>query len=269
MTLVLAWREAELDRLWLVSDSRLTAPIEQGGTVRLSDSGGKLLEIDQILLDSRIPPPRPVVTRNTLIFAYAGSSLIAFQTYTAVQALWSKLLNPNGCSLPSVLESARYLSKFVGAYFRELGAAGQRCDFEGFLAGYCPTERQLVGCRIRPRVLDDEVEVDVHCIDISPGRLHAFGSRAELADQLAQEQPPTWRREPLHFLRKQLSDDQHLDIGGGMQIGFIEPNRVDVAFDAPFCPMAAFENHFRYRGFPFDEIMHIGPCQVGMAGVSG
>jgi hypothetical protein len=39
MTLLMVWREQTLDRLWIVSDSRLSRSGEGGGVVRLTDRG--------------------------------------------------------------------------------------------------------------------------------------------------------------------------------------------------------------------------------------
>lgn len=116
MTLVMAWREKEIDRVWVVSDSRLSN-VGTRGTVRLTDSAAKLLSVPVVL---RRPTPSnvlgtPVLTTN-LAFAYAGSSLIAMQSYAAVLPLWSHLQTNGPERLPSVRDFAKHLGTFVAAY---------------------------------------------------------------------------------------------------------------------------------------------------------
>lgn len=268
MTLIMAWREAEMERLWLASDSRLTSPGMAGGAVRLSDSAAKILSIDQVLFDPHFPPEiRPVISRTTYAFAYAGSSLIAFQAYTAVQALWGRLLNADRVP-PSIDDSARHLAKFVDSYFRDLGAAGHPCEFEGMLAGQCPVTGVIKAYSIRPEVRDSQVFTDVRLLDITPGRLHAFGSQAGLVSDLQPDQPPLWAREPLRFLRRELAEDLHSDIGGGVQVAFMVPGRFDLTYDCQPRFGEPLDAGMRYRGFPFSDIGMVGPCIAGIAGIA-
>ena len=91
MTLVMAWREQAMERVWIVSDSRLSRE-GQSGPVRLTDAGAKILTVP-IVLRRQTPLSvlgTPILASN-LAFAYAGSSLIAMQAYAAVLPLWSHL----------------------------------------------------------------------------------------------------------------------------------------------------------------------------------
>src|SRR5690606_26434213 len=116
MTLIMAWRERSIDRIWVVSDSRLSQAGAHG-TVRLTDSAAKLLSVPVVL---RRQTPLSVLGTpalgTNLAFAYSGSSLIAMQAYAAVLPLWSHLQTSGPEHLPSVHDFARHLGIFVASY---------------------------------------------------------------------------------------------------------------------------------------------------------
>jgi hypothetical protein len=102
MTLVMIWCESKVERLWVVSDSRLSRS-GAVGCVRLTDRAAKILEIP-VILRRQTPGDvlgTPVKIMN-LGFAFAGSSLVALQAYAAVLPLWSRLQTSGPEILPSV-----------------------------------------------------------------------------------------------------------------------------------------------------------------------
>jgi hypothetical protein len=118
MTLMMVWKELGAERLWTVSDSRLS---NSGHEVqRITDRAAKILEVPLTLRrpisGSSLGEP---IRSTTLGFAYAGSSLVALQTYAAVLPLWSRLQTSGVEVLPSIRDCSTHLSKFVEAYFQE------------------------------------------------------------------------------------------------------------------------------------------------------
>ena len=132
MTLVMVWREMDVNRVWIVSDSRLSKRGEVG-QIRLTDRAAKILEA-QLILHS--PAPNlPPLRSNILGFAYIGSSLVALQAYSAVLPLWARLQSSGPQVLPTVGECAEHLGKFVGAYSHEVASSGGDANCQCILLG--------------------------------------------------------------------------------------------------------------------------------------
>jgi len=154
MALVLAWREQAIERIWIVSDSRLSRE-GQTGPVRLTDAAAKILSVP-VILRRQTPLSllgTPVLVNN-LAFAYAGNSLIAMQAYAAILPLWSHLQTSGPETLPSVRAFAEHLGKFLLAYTEHVSSAHnefQPCQCA--IIGYDSAAQTIEGWIVRPMVV--------------------------------------------------------------------------------------------------------------------
>lgn len=273
MTLVMAWREQAIERVWIVTDSRLSNRGAQG-TVRLTDAAAKLLSVPVVL---RRPTPMsvlgtPVITTD-LAFAYAGSSLIAMQAYAAVLPLWSHLQTSGPERLPSVRDFAEHLGTFVAAYTASLSSAYNSpqpslCA----LIGYDAALGTLDGWMIEAGHGDHGAHMSLRQMCLGPGEIEIFGSGASRArDELAERYSSrglNWHREPLEMIRAHLNADQAADVRGGVQLGYVQPEGFQLLFDAqPITPGHQIPV-MRFRGFDFSEIGTVGDAFVNLPGMT-
>jgi hypothetical protein len=236
MTMLLIWRERDLDRFWMVSDSRLSSP-GQIGRHRLTDRGAKILEAPLVL---RRPSSGSVLgtpIRETMLgFAFTGSSLTALQSYSAVLPLWNRLQTSGLEILPSIRDCAEHLSKFVRAYFGETEGA---C--ECVLIGYDDPSHAVDGWVVEANLVGGQPTTTVRQLRLSrPGAIESLGSgRAAAREGLLQfgscDGERIWQREPLHMIRHLLKSDLADDVGGGVQLGFLTELGFQLNFDVqPF-----------------------------------
>lgn len=287
MTLLMMWREAAvekvdsdelvpnkpaLDRLWLASDSRLSAEGPSGGTVRLTDRAAKILEAHVHLYG---PTPQSLPIRSRKVgFSYTGSSLVALQAYAAVLPLWSRL---QAQFLPTMGECAEHLAKFLRAYAWELAAAGDfRCHTECLLVGFDERAAHIEAWRIGVAPTCAGIVLSVEQVSLGSGEMALYGDgRAAAEAALAQlgRSSNGWRREPIEWIRSRLREDQAGSVGGGVQIGAVGIEGFELYFDAQ--PFRAGVNGagdslitLRYRGFDFGDISHVGQASVFLPGLA-
>ena len=275
MTLLMVWREASLDRLWIVGDSRLTRPGDAGGHVRLTDRAAKVLEADVFLRGT--DPFAPPLKAKKVGFAYAGSSLVALQSYAAVLPLWTRLMSSEQQELPTMGEIAEHLGKFVHAYTRDLAAAGERgCNTDCVLVGFDDRSQGVEAWEILAH--PSTSGIDFHCgqMQLGPGAMYLSGSGSMEAIERLKEIKPRgghWRREPLDMIRLQLRDDPPGTVGGGVQIGLASREGFEVCADAqtfrpgfsrPGDPLLAMT----YRGFDLGDVSRVGHAFVSIPGIS-
>lgn len=273
MTLIMAWREQAIERVWVATDSRLSNRGTQG-TVRLTDAAAKLLSVPVVL---RRPTPMsvlgtPVIATN-LAFAYAGSSLIAMHAYAAVLPLWSHLQTSGPERLPSIRAFAEHLCTFIAAYTRSVSSAySSPQPSQCALIGYDTTLETLDGWMIEAGRDDNGGQASLRQMNLRPGEIEIFGSgagrvREELAERYA-AQSPNWHREPLEMIRAHLNADQAVDVGGGVQLGYVQPEGFQLLFDVqPIVPGHQIPV-MRFRGFDFSKIGTVGDAFVNLPGMS-
>jgi hypothetical protein len=273
MTLVMIWRENEAQRLWVVSDSRLSQP-GTVGRVRLTDRAAKILEIP-VILRRQTPGDvlgTPVKVMN-LGFAFAGSSLIALQAYAAVLPLWSRLQTSGPETLPSVKDFAEHLAHFVKSFASEVASS------QGVVQG---CQCALIGWSEAPGKLDGyliKIQPSATSLSLKLEQLHIFGSDSiqmlgsasdqahqNLVTELGKEKGVQLRREPLRFIRQFVKNDQHDAVGGGVQIGCANSGGFQLLFDAQSLAGSFFPD-MRYHGFRFNEINRIGNTFVNLPGL--
>ena len=274
MTLVMIWRESKVECLWVVSDSRLSRP-GAVGCVRLTDRAAKILEIP-VILRRQTPGDVlgiPVKVMN-LGFAFAGSSLVALQAYAAVLPLWSRLQTSGPEILPSVKDFAEHLAHFVECFASEVafsqGGAVSGCQCA--LLGWSEAAGKLDGylIEIRPSVPSLSVKLDQLQI-FGSDSIQMLGSAKDQASEefvrtLGADENVQLRREPLQLIRQFVRNDQHDEVGGGVQIGWANSGGFQLLFDVQPFPGSPFPN-MRYHGFSFNEINQIGNAFINLPGL--
>lgn len=272
MTLLIVWKERGAERIWVVSDSRLSNPGEVG-EVRLTDRAAKILEAPILLHRSPIGEPQSTLLRKTVLgFAYAGSSLVALQAYAAVLPLWSRLEAMEKETLPSIRDCAVHLGKFVEGYFRDVGA-GCQCvlfghdDPSGFLDAWLVetrVERNGAGCQIRQLQLSAPPAIEF----FGNGRQDAL---ATLAAWQNRRTSSYWGREPLHMIRESLRDDRLGGVGGAVQLGIATRTGFELYFDVQgsivLNRVVQSPLQMTYRGFDVNDVMRVGNAFVAMRGI--
>lgn len=270
MTLVMAWREHDMQRVWLVSDSRLTNRGPHGRT-QLTDNAAKLLVAPRIL---RRQTPLHVlglpVISSDVAFAYTGSSLIALQAYTAILPLWGHLQATGEEVLPSMQACAKHLGIFVRAYTISVsGASGQLQPCQCALIGFDDQSQSVEGWIVSAVEHDGSIVADVCRMAIGPGEIELIGSgadaaRAALARDFSRA-GELWHREPLAMIRAHLREP-HGDVGGGVQIGYANEAGFQLSYDVQPAEQGIFA--MRYRGFDLGEISRIGDAFCNLPGLA-
>jgi hypothetical protein len=276
MTLLMVWRERSLDRLWIVGDSRLTRPGASDGHVRLTDRAAKVMEADVFLrgLDPRAPPTKS----RKVGLAYAGSSLVALQSYVAALPLWTRLMSFERQELPTMGDLAEHLGRFVRAYTFDLAAAGDfGCQTECILLGPDDLSGRVEAWGISTRPSATGVDFSCEEVQLGPGAMVLHGSgKADAVERLRELKPADgqWHREPLDMIRKHLRDDAPGTVGGGVQIGvanrdgfvlYADAQAFRPGFSRPGDPLLAIS----YRGFDLGDVSRVGHAFVSFAGISG
>ena len=257
----MAWQESSAG-IWVVTDSRLTT-----GSTRLTDNAAKLLEVTATLNEcaDRDPIWRPV--RSTKMgFAYAGSSLVALQAFAAVLPLWSRLYDRR-FHFPKVEDFAIHLGRFIATYAKSVGAGtGELPRTECCLFGFDERLGLGEGWLIWPTIRDNDVVCDRRLLRLGDGEIEIFGSGKDVARSRLPT-PSTWAREPLGMIRDQLHDDSSEDVGGGVQVGYLNGGGFTLLSDAR--PEAGASSGFdpRYRGLSFNEIAMVGEATVTLPGI--
>lgn len=270
MTLVMAWREQEMQRVWLVSDSRLSTA-GQHGRSQLTDNAAKLLVTPRVL---RRQTPQNVlgvpVMSSDVAFAYAGSSLIALQAYAAVLPLWGHLQTIGPEILPSMRACAEHLGVFVRAYTESVSAASgtlQSCQCA--IVGFDVQSQAVEGWIVSAVYRDGEIVADLLPMAIEPGEITMIGSGAAAAKDLLAGQfaraGAFWGREPLAMIRAHLRED-HDDVGGGVQIGYVNEAGFQLSYDVQ--PALHGSYAMRYRGFDFGDILRVGDAFCNLPGLA-
>lgn len=270
MTLVMAWREHEMQRVWLVSDSRLSNTGQHGRT-QLTDNAAKLLVAPRIL---RRQTPMNVlgvpVLSSDVAFAYAGSSLIALQAYAAILPLWGHLQAIGEEALPSMRACAEHLGIFVRAYTMSVSSAsGQLQACQCAIVGFDHPSQSVEGWIVSTFEQDGAIVAVVRRMTIDPGDIELIGSGANAArEALAQDFPcagALWHREPLAMIRTHLREP-HGDVGGGVQIGYANEAGFQLSYDVQPAEQGFFA--MRYRGFDFGEVSRVGDAFCNLPGLA-
>ncbi len=274
MTLVMIWGEAADQGVWVVSDSRLSRQGAVGRQV-LTDRAAKIISIRTTLLKhtGKNGSACPIAT-NTLGFAYTGSTLIALQAFAAVGPLWDNLFTVSGSALPVLSEYVKHLKFFVSEYSHDVCAAdpdnGCQCVLLGWdheADGPSVSVIESLGSASGVNITVQTIDLGIDC------KVEAFGSGAEdIHAQIAAfreaDTSGATRRTPLRFLRQFLKSSPHLEVDGGVQVGFLSRNGFQLYADAQPISLYQPPARIRYRGFDLQDYMQVGDALVNLPSIA-
>lgn len=267
MTLLMVWRDVADERVWLTSDGRLSS---QGS---ITDMAGKILSIPVAIHQTVHGMLRgPTIRATSFAFAYAGSSLIAAQTYTAVLPLWAQLYPMADEFIPSPHQLAEHMAIFLNKYCESASAhAGRFQKTTLVLVGPNDRTARVEGWLLET-VMRDQVEVVVKPINLEPGQISLLGSGATWAEKHLPDyeryEDGLLRREPLNMLRDHLRTDPAGDVGGAIQLAYVTQYGCELTYDVQPVIKGRPEALGRFRGFDIGEINRVGDSYVGLSGIA-
>lgn len=106
---------------------------------------------------------------------------------------------------------------------------------------------------------------------LAPGEIEIFGSGSNIAREelasLRSTDDKLWHREPLKMIRRHLGADPKADVGGGVQLGYVQREGFQLLFDVqPIAPGNPI-SFMRFRGFDFSDINSVGEAFVNLPGM--
>jgi hypothetical protein len=135
---------------------------------------------------------------------------------------------------------------------------------------------KLDGWLIETKPSAEGVETILRQLNLSSSDvIEIFGSGGSIAteklEKLYKDGNP-WRREPLRMIRAFLGSDPKDDVGGGVQIGILNPTGFELYFDVqPFTAGSPVGNPLvlmKYRGFDWPEVGHVGGAFANLKGIA-
>jgi hypothetical protein len=251
VTSVLIWFEREEDKLWAVADSRVSARPKDTTDVPaqvLTDHAIKLLP----LLVKCFTPDKEGFFAQEIFpksfgFAYAGATLPATMCHAYLNACLQNLFGYDG-SPPAIAEIAQAAARIIKRY-----CIGPDTSFETAIFGICPRERKYKVFHITP--------FGVVTL-LNPNTPIALGNHcAEILEKVNNTDEGS--RRPLKALRKIIQDGTYSDVGGDVQIGYVD------GFGFHIASIAKPINHGNptatrsFLGIDLDEMGQVGNFSVG------
>jgi len=268
MTLVASWISLEKGAqrsIWVAADTKISSR-----NTALTLEGAKVLEL-QIACRSLSHDWGTVVYRTSLCFAYAGSSLVALNSYAALSTILSNL-GAGGGSLArpsafSILEAAEKILKLYCVEIRDLAHLT--------ISGFCPkTNKPFIGT-IKSKEGLSTIECDINIVEQSDTlNTVLIGSHVELIreriDKLAslstdRSSYKYWRT-PITVLNQLIVDEEYSEIGGNIQLAIVGES---YGFRHHAFANDKNNNKLLYRNIDIDEIigMRVGECIIAIAGL--
>jgi len=234
-------------------------------------SGAKLLELP-VVCKSLASPDQPVYFRSSIGFSFAGSSLIALNTYATLSTVLSNLGSSSG-ALPdfgSILEKAK---RILMIYASSVRRAAELC-----LYGICPKSKQPFIGKIIPVISEDGIidyRIEVHSGLVKKLKVISIGTEDgkvkldEIIDGMVHEfgEAKTfgyWRI-PAYAMEQILKDRSLKTIGGTAQLTILNYSR----FDQYWLPnkIGGYSHKFRTLDLDEDIGRTLGGCYVAINGM--
>ena len=225
MTLVLSWfnRESETTQpmIWTVADTM----ISDGFGSAITLEGAKLLEVP-IRCKDLSTPSQHIYYQSQIGFAYAGSSLRAFNCFSTLSVI---LTNLGGHTVRNQLPDAWSLlniARHVLQFYHIQDAVCEIC-----LYGKCPKSGKLFIGTIKPKENVLPLEFEVSLLDDSIESLEYVilgAHKDEVKEILNQKLDETrvdgglkyWRA-PVRLLNDIIRKQSFSDVGGNIQLNFV------------------------------------------------
>ncbi|GAA0599934.1 hypothetical protein [Paenochrobactrum glaciei] len=223
MTLIAIWFREEMNALYAVADSRLTA---SGGTSVLTNSAPKFF-----LCRVRCLQESRVITDSEIIIGYAGSASVAFTTIATIQNCLSNLSVKSNDRPLTMMDIGQFSQKILEKSYRDFGAIwaqDARCDLVIF--GCLPSENRLVSMHISCHIDNDIAHTKLSDLAIvEQGILCSYGSGANyFTSELKKEMESTGKCYPFNLITRILKNEERPDVGGHLQIAFATSECVQI-----------------------------------------
>jgi len=266
MTLVLSWfnRESETTQptIWTVADTMISDGL--GSAITLE--GAKLLEVP-IRCKDLSTPSQHIYYQSQIGFAYAGSSLRAFNCFSTLSVI---LTNLGGHTVRNQLPDAWSLlniARHVLQFYHIQDAVCEIC-----LYGKCPKSGRLFIGTIKPKENVVPLEFVASLLDDSMQSLEYVmlgahkGEVKEMLDSRLKEVKDIgglkyWRA-PVRLLNDIIIDKKFSDVGGNIQLNFVGTNHFHMT-------SAAVGGEMKFRNIDvFEDLPRmVGDCLIAINGM--
>ncbi|WP_421695020.1 hypothetical protein [Aestuariivirga sp.] len=282
MTIVAIWHEAADDALWAVADTRISFPLQSGGTQVRTEIGAKLLLLPTVC--------RRIATQTNLFpaphfwrtygFAFAGDVLPAILTHAHASTFLQNLVNVTTADPPMLREVADMVRRVATRVSREMLTNDMAYGrFECSIFGECPHSNRFEVYGITPLTRPDD-ESKLVCNDPYKEGLPILLGDAKEQFNLAYEQyqrdgDPEGRtlRLPKRAIERIISEGVGT-VGGSLSIGMV--CHAYALHERSFQLLRWLQPIERgkpqaictFNGMDVDsEIGQVGPCIIGMLGM--
>ncbi len=267
MTLVVSWIKYEMPitipAIWTVSDSKITS-----GNNTLTLEGSKVMEL-HIKCRTNSVYPRTIYYTGSLGFAYAGSSLIALNTYTMLESILSNLGGKETSNtLPDHISIAEKASKILKIYASSIQGS---CEIS--IYGFCPKTQKPFIASIRPITTENGIDFDIEYIYASTEGLQfsLLGDEktviSKLIMEMAAEFKPTDYKHwavPMRTIQVLVEKSIYPSIGGGLQLGVAYPTEFRLMALIKFLEDKTVTAKFRNMDVFSDIGLDIGDCKFSI-----
>ncbi len=275
MTLVASWLNLESNAqrsIWLVADSKISKDEHAAHTLE----GAKVLELPVCCRSFSGSDWGEVLTRKSLGFAFAGSTLVALNTYAALTTILSNLsLGGPKRQPPDAVSILQTVAKVLKYYIQSISSGASL-----FIVGFCPrTNKPFIGT-LKPNYEgDDGAEVSIHINNYEQAMIyldiHLIGSHdveikermKNRAESLTVAAGIDYWRTPLYVLHDIIRDQEFSEIGGGLQLGVIGEH---YGFrHQAFTADTTDNTDFIYRNINLDKVVghFVGDCFFSLPGL--
>jgi hypothetical protein len=280
MTIVAIWYEPADKALWSVSDTRISAPGKDGGTIVRTDSGAKLLALPVVCRKISSDPNyiQSIPHYSTALgFAFSGDLLPATLTYATASTLLQNLMTLDSKNPPHLNAVAQLVRGLCERFTNDSlstsnGAYGR---FTSAVFGWCPHEQQFQIFLLEPAPCGSLISITVtkRC-PINETEIVAFGSgMASFTEEVSRLRERIDSRGysvriPKLAIEAMISTGTQSDIGGSISIGIASKFRFE-----PFSRVHTKEPGNRRATISFNgidlrpESIHVDQYIVGMMGM--
>lgn len=249
MTNAVVWKLADAGTIWAAADSRVSIPKSEESTNvrRVTDQAMKVLRLKVTAHDRTcyIPAVYPALEME-LGLVYAGAVVPALLTHAAASVMLENL-HPQEAgkqiTLPRLVDVANLIRHLSERYIRDAAVAYQTnqppyCEFVLFgidTEDHLQDKNDMTAYRIRPRSTNPNAlfEQIVEHVDLGKGEMAIVGADTEaLREEITEVVKldcPAWRGvEPRIALEKRMLAGQHDTVGGTLQFGILDRNKLEL-----------------------------------------
>ncbi|MEN2398377.1 hypothetical protein GKZ90_0001195 [Flavobacterium sp. MC2016-06] len=267
MTAILSWFNKEkgtLPYIMTVGDTKIS-----NGEDTLTLEGAKILELP-IRCKDLSTPYQEVYFTSSLSFSYAGSALVGFNVYCALQTMFSNIGGLKKYNqLPDYVSLCEKAKDVLFFY-----STGIRSPSELVLSGFCPKSEVPFITTIKPVLKDDVLDYNIFCktdfsdlvdvIIIGDKKTEILEEiDVQLSNQNKDDSTKYWRT-PIKVLNRIIKEKQFATIGGGMQMTTVNLFRFETY--SFFADIEGRDFAMKYRNIDIFEDLgnNLGDCRISI-----